>query len=334
MRIALVVDEEIYDPRDPDLSRHKPEKYVDAEFHVSVALRKMGHDVVVIPATKNLASTINAITAAKPKLAFNLVEHIGGQRSNDSVVAALLEAEHIPYTGASASSLISCRNKHLSKLIVSNAGVAVPKSFVLKGRDAPTSLPRIAFPLIVKPLNSDGSEGVEASSYVTNVSELQHQVDRLTKKFKQPAICEEFIEGRELIVTLSGVDTISVDSVRELVFPRHARVRFATERVKFDQTYKNRNGIYYRSPTRLLAFLNGSVERVARKAYRALQIESYAKLEFRIRANEIVFIEANPNSNLSKLAKSTTFRSIGYEKFIRKIIRMAFIRHAQRVASS
>jgi D-alanine-D-alanine ligase len=334
LRIVLVVDEETYDPRDPDLSKHKPEQYVDAEFHVTVALKKMGHDVAIVPATKNLASTINAIMAAKPKLAFNLVEHVGGQRSNDAVVAALLEAEGIPFTGASASSLMSCRNKYLSKLIVNGAGVAVPKSFILNGRGASMSLPRIAFPMIVKPLNQDGSEGVEASSYVTNMSKLRRQVDRVTKKFKHQAICEEFIEGRELIVTLSGVDTISVDSIRELVFPRRARVRFATERVKFDQAYKKRNGIHYRLPTRLVASLNGNLEHMARKAYRALQIESYAKLEFRIRANEIVFIEANPNSNLSKLAKSTAFRSIGYEKFIRKVIRMAFNRHARLIASS
>ena len=111
-------------------------------------------------------------------------------------------------------------------------------------------------------------------------------------------------------------------------------MRFAPERVKFDQAYKKRNGIHYRLPTRLVASLNGNLEHMARKAYRALQIESYAKLEFRIRANEIVFIEANPNSNLSKLAKSTAFRSIGYEKFIRKVIRMAFNRHARRIASS
>ena len=114
MRVVLVIDEEMYDPRDPDLSKHKPEKYVDAEFHVSRALRAMGHDVIAVPATNDLAKMIAAVQRARPGVAFNLVEHVGGRRSNDSVVAALLEAVGIPYTGAPPEALMNYRNKHLS----------------------------------------------------------------------------------------------------------------------------------------------------------------------------------------------------------------------------
>lgn len=116
------------------------------------------------------------------------------------------------------------------------------------------------------------------------------------------------------------------------MFPPNSPIQFATERVKFDARYKRRHGIHYRTPTRLVASLNGEVERIARLAYDALGIESYAKLEFRVRNKEVIFIEANPNSNISKRATTTDFGVIGYQTFIKEVIRMAFKRHARREA--
>jgi D-alanine-D-alanine ligase len=331
LRAVILVDQEMYDANDPDFANHVPQKYYDAEFHVSVALRKMGHRVVAIPATPDLTALLGAIKAAKPHFVFNLVEHIGGNRASDFMIPALLEIEGIPCTGAPATSLMICRDKHLSKLVVAKAGVAVPRSFVPKNRAA-VRLAEPRFPIVVKPSDQDGSEGIHEDAYVTDMKGLLRQVERASGKFADPVICEEYIDGRELIVTLFGIEKVTVGSVRELVFPPRARVKFATERVKFDAQYKRRHGIYYRTPTQLLASMKGEVERIARLAYGALGIESYAKLEFRVRNREVVFIEANPNSNISRRATTTDFGAIGYERFIRKVIAMAFQRHARRRA--
>lgn len=329
MRVVLLVDEEMYDADDPDFSNHEPQKYYDAEFHASVALRRMGHQVVAVPATADFGRLLEAIKASKPDLVFNLVEQIGGNRNLDFMIPAVLDIEGIPYTGAPASALMNSRDKYLSKLIVAAAGVPVPHSFVAKNlEDARLSRPR--FPLVVKPSSQDGSEGIHAESYVSNRKQLLRQVGRVTKEFNDPAICEEYIDGRELIVTVFGMERPQIGSVRELVFPRGSPIKFASERVKFDAKYKQRYGIYYRTPTRLLASLRGEVERIAKLAYVALGIESYAKLEFRVREREVVFIEANPNSNISKKAATTNFGAIGYERFIRAMIKMALARHARR----
>jgi D-alanine-D-alanine ligase len=331
LRVVILVDEEMYDASDPDFANHVPQKYYDAEFHVSVALKRMGHRVVAIPATPDLTRLLGAIKAAKPHFVFNLVEHIGGSRPHDFMIPALLEIEGIPCTGAPASALMLCRDKHLSKLVVAKAGVPVPASFVPKSRAA-LRLAAPRFPIVVKPSDQDGSEGIHEDAYVTNMRELTRQVERASGKFADPVICEEYIDGRELIVTLFGIEKITLGSVRELVFPPRARVKFATERVKFDARYKRRHGIYYRTPTQLLASMKGEVERIARLAYDALGIESYAKLEFRVRNKEVVFIEANPNSNISRRATTTDFGAIGYERFIKQVIAMAFKRHAGRRA--
>jgi D-alanine-D-alanine ligase len=332
LRIVLLIDEEMFDPDDPGFSNHKPQRYFDAEFHVSVALRRMGHKIVAVSAKADLAEILARVKAFRPGLVFNLVEHVDGDRANDSLVAAMLEVSQIPYTGAPPSALTIARDKHLSKLVVAAAGVRVPHSFVLN--DRPPQSDRLHFPMIVKPLNLDGSEGIAAASYVKNGPELRRKIERWRKQPAQQMICEEYIDGRELIVTASGVDTVSIDSIRELVFPPTASIRFATERVKFDQNYRRRQGIHSRASNRFVASLNGKLERAARDAYNALGIKSYAKLEFRVRGGEVVFLEANPNSTLSRKSATTDFASIGYERFIRKIMRMAFMRHASRAAQS
>jgi D-alanine-D-alanine ligase len=208
---------------------------------------------------------------------------------------------------------------------VAGAGVPAPGGIVID-RNMNWSLNGLKFPLIVKPVHGDGSEGINAKSYVKNPAVLERRVHQLMRRSPQPILCEEYVPGREIILTLSGVKKISIDSICELVFPRKSQIKFATELAKFDQRYRTQAGIFYRTPTRLTEPLRTKVADLAQKAYRALEIRAYAKIEFRVSGDRVMFIEANPNSQLSRSAHSTDFASIGYENFIRKIVRMALER--------
>jgi D-alanine-D-alanine ligase len=320
----MLVDEGLYDAEDQQFSKRRADTYFEAEFHVSAALRRVKAEVTSVPATENLIETISAVKRLRPHVVFNLVEHIGGRRRGDGVVAAVLETEGFRYTGASAKALMIARDKHLSKIVVAGAGVSVPKSIVVTRLPAPSNI--IKFPAIVKPLNEDASDGIGVRSFVTNPAQLALQVKRVIEAFKQPAICEEFVVGRELYVTLSGINRITVDSICELVFPEAAPVQFATHRVKFDVQYRTKYKISYRKSPILSLLQKRNVYAAARAAYRALEIASYAKLEFRLCGDNVFFLEANPNSNLSRFSSSTDFKAIGYEYFIEKIVRMALNR--------
>ena len=210
MRAVLLIDEEMFRADDPHFTKHRPDPGYDSEFHVAAALRRLGYEAVAVPAVENLVQIVSSIKDMKPDVVFNLVEHIGGNRSNDSAAAAMLEVEKIPFTGATARALTISRDKHLSKLIVSAAGVAVPKSVVINGRSL-RERDWSAFPAIVKPLDQDGSDGIEARSYVESGTQLRRQVRRATEEFSRRVICEEYIAGREFIVTVSGIDRVSID---------------------------------------------------------------------------------------------------------------------------
>ena len=294
-----------------------------AEYSVAHALRSLGHEVVGVPATSDIPGTINRITTAKPDFVFNMVEEIGGHRHYDGLLVQILELMRIPFTGASAETLMLARNKHLSKLVVSSAGVAVPAGFIIF-KDMKFSVREVSFPAIVKPAFMDGSDGITSKSYVKNAAELRRLIAGSRRWL--PALCEEYVPGREIIVTMSGTQPVAIDSICEMEFPEDSPVKFATDRAKFDAKYRQRFGIVYKTPTQLPAPMKRRLVNAAKTAYHALRINSYAKLEFRTTAEKDVFIEANPNSQLNRSAKSTDFASIGYEKFIRKIVRGAFSR--------
>jgi D-alanine-D-alanine ligase-like ATP-grasp enzyme len=223
----------------------------------------------------------------RPHVVFNLVEHVGGYRTGDGVIAGILECAGLHYTGASARALMLSRDKHLSKIIVSAAGVPVPKSFVVRSLPVPANF--VKFPAIVKPLNQDASEGIDARSYVTNSTQLALQVKRLIKTFGQPAICEEFVPGRELYVTASGIRRVTIDSICELIFSEEAPVKFATHRVKFDEQYRAKYKIRYQKSPVLSVLQRKNVQAASRAAYDALGIASYARLEFRLRGDDVFF---------------------------------------------
>jgi len=325
MRAVVLIDELLYDPEDPHFIKRAPQSHFEAEYYVCDALRRLGHEVIAVPARTDIVATIHDIQAARPGFVFNLVEDIGGHRQYDNLLVQILEVLKIPYTGGSPETLALTRNKHLSKLVVAEAGVPVPKGVIVY-KDNGKSLPDIPLPAIVKPLALDGSDGVTSRSYVNSPDALRRRVSELLRASRGPLLCEEYVPGREIIVTLSGVKDVTVDSICELVFPETSRIKFATQRAKFDGRYRDSVGIYYRTPTELDPATRKRVVTAARTAYHALRINSYAKIEFRVSPERAVFIEANANSQMSRQAKSTDFASIGYEKFIAKIISMALER--------
>jgi D-alanine-D-alanine ligase len=324
MRVVLLVDEATFSVRDRDFARQQPRyRYQLAEYSVADALRALRHQVFGVPATADVVDTVSRIVAHRPDCVFNLVEQIDGMREHDSLFVQVLEVLGIPYTGASADTLRLARNKHLAKLTVALAGVDVPSGLVLhRGRIGP--LAGLRFPAIIKPLHGDGSDGIDERSLVKDAGALRRQFARMSAF--APLLCEEYVPGRELILTMSGTRDVTVDSICELVFPEGAAVAFATPSAKFNARYRERCGIHYRTPTTLDARLHARVVAAAKSAYRALRINAYAKLEFRVDGDRAVFIEANPNSQMNRTANSTDFKSIGYERFVRKILKMAMER--------
>jgi D-alanine-D-alanine ligase len=329
MRIALLIDPECVAEEDPQLENGYGKVAYQVEFHITETLRHQGHVVVVLAFEADAAKTINALTAIGPDLVFNLTEHVGGDRKKDQLIASILELLDVPYTGAGPTGLMLCRDKTLCKQLLSHHRVPVPRFVQLApGRTAvPTGM---QYPIIVKPGFEDGSDGISLASRVHNADELRARVEVVHERMKQPAICEEFIGGREIYVGITGNERLTAYPAREVKFSKAARgPQFATSRVKLDESYRKKWKVRF-TDARLSGAMEQQAARISKQVYRILQLRDYGRIDMRLTPEgRFVVLEANPNPDLSmgdELAEAAEKAGVPFVTLIQRIVRHALKR--------
>lgn len=203
MKITVLIDPETFVLEDSQFEAGSAETCREVEFQVTEALRHLGHQTTVIPFQPNISETVRMLLEQTPELVFNLTEHHRGDRSMDQHIASVLELLRLPYTGASPIGLMLCRDKGLTKQLLRHHRIHVP-NFAMVPVGSTHSLQNLAFPIIVKPGFEDASEGIANASIVHNEQELANRVTMLHDRMKQTLICEEYIEGREIYVAMTG----------------------------------------------------------------------------------------------------------------------------------
>jgi D-alanine-D-alanine ligase len=320
MKIVALVDRETVDAEDPQFLR-RATRARRMEYHVIHALRALGHTVRAVAMEAPVEKIIGALRE-RTDLVFNITEHFGGDRAKDMHIAALLELLELPYTGSAPATLLCCRDKAQSKELVRLRGLPVPEFAVIERgeRRVPTSLP---YPVLVKPLDLDASECISKESLARNPAAalLRAQVVHLVTH--RPAICEQFIEGRELKVAIVGNRKPIALPPREVVFGNAPP--FLTSRIKDDREYRRKLGVVY-PRARLTPREHDVVADTAIRIYRALGIRDYGKIDLRLTpGGEAYFIEANPNPDLSPtgFGVMAAWGGIAYGDLIGRIVALA-----------
>lgn len=332
MNILMLTDQEAVPENDPALTASKIDADCEMEYHVARGLRSIGHTVDVMPFGPSIAKNVEELTARKPDLVFNLTEWFKGNRRMDANIAALLDLLRLPYTGAGPIGLMLCRDKASCKRILSHQRIRLPHFVTIPpGRTRPNA--KIVYPAIVKPLYEDGSDGISLSSLVDNEEALLDRVRMIHDQRKQPAICEAFIEGREIYVGIVGNQRLRAFAPREVVFGRtdEGGPSIATSRVKWDEKYRKKWGIQY-VHAELEPDLERKIIRVCKRIYQYMQIRDYGRIDLRITPkNEIEFLEANPNPNLApddELAEGAGKSGVAYPELLDTIVKHAMRRYA------
>jgi D-alanine-D-alanine ligase len=147
-------------------------------------------------------SLVDTIRKYQPDICFNICEgHFGDAR--EAQVPALLEMMRIPYTGSKVMTLSLALDKPMTKRVLSYHDLPTPPFQTFERVDEPLSSD-IAFPMFVKPSREGTGMGVSGRSIVHNEDELREQVAHTMERYKQPALVEHYIEGREVTVGLVG----------------------------------------------------------------------------------------------------------------------------------
>ena len=142
------------------------------------------------------------LAEADVDLIFNIAEGVEG-RNREAQVPALCELLGIPYTGSDSATLAIALDKALGKKVLLQHDILTPK-FQRDGVGRERLSPDMKYPLIVKPNAEGSSKGIGSTSVVDNEEELRDKVKELLERYRQPALVEEYISGREFTVGLLG----------------------------------------------------------------------------------------------------------------------------------
>jgi D-alanine-D-alanine ligase len=302
------------------------------EFDVLSTLRSIGHEVMPLGIYDDLGVIRKAIDEWKPHVAFNLLEDFDGVPVFDQNVVSYLEILRIPYTGCNPRGLMLARDKALSKKILAYHRIAVPDFAVFPiGRFVRPSK-RLTFPLIVKSLTKEASEGISQASVVDDVDKLAERVRFIHRNLGTDAIVERYIDGREIYVGVMGNQRLRVLPVWEMLFtnmPPQIR-RIATNRAKWSHAYQQKHGITSEEAKDLPAAVLDGIPHLCRRIYKALSLTGYARVDFRLDADGRVYVlEANPNPQLAHgedFADSAERAGLSYGDLLQAIINLALAR--------
>ena len=292
-------------------------------------LRRMVEKVVV-GAYTDAARVLKWLEEVRPDVVFNVTENVDGDRRQDGYICALLDLLKLPYTGTGPRGMMLCRDKAVSKLIAAREGFNTPQFFVVNG-SAPRLPRQLKFPLVVKPRFDDASVGISQASLVRTKAALLERIAYLAENLTEDIICEEFIEGREMLV---GVIGRRIMPVREFIIGRGAHQQqhapqIISYRLKHDKAYQRRwslrTGFAQLTPAQ-----EREVRALTLRTFAALDLLDYGRLDVKLNASgEWVFLEANPNPGLYpfKGSRYGLWSDIDFEKLIEQIVLRALHRN-------
>lgn len=312
---------------DQDLSKEMKTADWKTEANLLTALGALGYTTEHLAIFDDLDLLRQKLQSFAPDVIFNLADQFKNNRGFDQNIVSFLEMQGVPFTGCGATGLVLCKHKGISKKILSYHRIHVP-NFVVIPRGQRIARPRqLKFPILVKPVKEEASYGISQASFVETDEQFRERAAFIHEKHDADVIAEEYIAGRELYVGVMGNLRLTVFPIRELIFrevpPDEPKI--ATYRAKWDEEYRKRWGLQNQFAEGLDPALAAHIEQTCKRIYRLLTIDGYARIDLRVTAaNEVYFIEANPNPILAEdedFAQSAGKAGLPYPQLIDRIIR-------------
>ena len=297
------------------------EKVVDA-------LEKGGHEVELVAGDRLMLSKLKKylpkLSKKRPNgIVLNMALGIQG-KCRYTHVPAILEVAGIPYTGSSPLGHTLAMDKVVAKQILIASGLPTPNYQVFS--DPKQSFVHLQFPLIVKPRGEAASFGLRI---VHDTESLKEAVNQILLDFKQPALIEEYIEGREINVGILGNNTPQAFPALELILKEEGQ-KIYTHESKF--TKSARKSAKKICPADLPPETAAHIQKIAIQAFQVLNIHDYARVDFRLdRYNQPHILEVNsmaslnPSSSFVYAAKKAGYSFSG---LINRIVEVACERYA------
>lgn len=261
---------------------------------VAEGLQYLGHKVRILEINEDHIDEISSIRA---DIIFNLIEWCGQDIHLAEIAFGYLRKLKIPVTGSSEELFVLTGDKVRMKRALQKFDISTPYglSFVTGDEEIPDNLP---YPMIVKPSLEHCSIGLTRDSIANNQSELREIVKRQIVTFEQPALAEEFIEGREFLVYLIEEKAeVRVLPIEEVVFEGGNLRSFQTYEAKWEADNPD-----YQSTKVQLAKLSSEeqkiVESMCKTAFKKMGLRGYSRFDVRFKNNIPYILETNANPSV------------------------------------
>jgi len=296
------------------------------------ALNSLGYKTTTFNVDGDILRLIDYLREEKPDLIFNIVECVENESIQEMNVASVYELLKIPYTGASPLTLGMALNKPLVKEILSYHGIKTPKFQVFRSPEKIVLNEDMQFPLFVKPSREDASVGVEDGSVVYNLSTLRRRVRYIFQEFDQPALVEEYIDGRELNVAIIGSRKPLVLPISEIDFSgltegMHRIVTYEAKWMHGTIAYEGTKGV---CPAPLTPTQESKIKDIALRCFEIFGCRDYARIDFRLTKEGVPYVlEVNPNPDISDdagFARSARAYGFTFPEVVGKIVESALER--------
>jgi len=309
----------------PDLYAEWDDEETIGAVHSALARK---HEVIPIEGDEG---TFENFRKYGPDIVFNMDEGIYGT-SRESQIPAMQEMLRIPYTGSDPLTLAVCLDKAAAKVALSYSRVANSPFVVVLDPRRKTRFP--SFPLIVKPLREGSSKGIQNSSLVRNSRQLKEEIHRVLTEYRQPALVEKFLPGREFTVALLGngkdLEVLPIVEIRFEELPDHINPIYSYEAKWIWDTVEKPLEIFT-CPAKVSPSLEKKIQSVCRAAYTVLGVRDWCRIDVRLddagepnilELNPLPGILPNPDAN-SCFPKAARTAGMTYDELVNRVLDIA-----------
>lgn len=324
-RIAIVFN--AYEPRPAGSGERLSEESVaDMAREAQGAIQGLGYDVTVIPLQRSLLNFLGRVREVNPDALVNLCEGFYGRPQWEANVAGIFELLGLTFTGNASKTLAFCQNKHKAKAVLRSCDLPTAPARLVFAADEPVDL---KFPVIVKPNAEDASLGITPESVVRDEQGYRRQVQRVLENYRQPALVEPYIDGREFNVSVMEDGKATALPVSEIDFSAMpaGEPRICSYEAKWFEDHP----LYQKTPPLCPAPIDDDLRQklqgLAADAFRAMECRDYARVDFRMDSRGRIFIlEVNPNPDISLnagFARALGAAEVPYASFWARMIKNA-----------
>lgn len=302
---------------------------------IAQAIRRNGDFADLIEQNKDM---FQKLISKKYDFVFNIAEGMNGN-ARESQVPAILDMLEIPYTSSGVITQALTLDKRRKKEVLYYHGINTPK-FILVDNVNEKLDKRMKYPMIVKPNFEGSSKGITNNSIVNNEKELRKIVKFVIEEYKQPALIEEYLPGREFTVSVLGNKNPKVLPIVEITFDHLPKGVKHIDSYEVKWIYDNPKSKIdpIVCPAKISEFLKKKIEDVVLRSYKVLEIVDFCRMDVRLDAkgnphiidiNAIPGLMPDPKEN-SRFPKSCYALGMTYDEIIITILNEAIERYESK----